>query len=90
MFQNYWLAKFCPRDRYSFIDSSNRDINYKKRVMSTLLYKRVHFLSSFKFKLLIIFFKLLIPHLAIRISFIEDGQMSAILPVGNVQDIATI
>ena len=37
VFQNYWLAQFYPGDRHSFIDSSNRDINYRKRVTSTLL-----------------------------------------------------
>jgi len=88
VFQNYCLAQFCPRD--NFIDSSNRDINYKKRVTNTLLCKCVHFLSSFKFKLPIIFFNLFIPNLEIRISFTGGGQISAILSGGNFQDIARI
>jgi len=88
--ENYWLAQFCPRDRYNFIDSSNKDINYKKCVTYTLLYKCVHFLTSFKFKLLITFFNILIPNLEIRIRFIGGGQISAILSVGNNQDIARI
>ena len=71
---------------YDFVMSYNGMASIK----STLLYKCVQFWGSFKLKLLIIFFKLLIPKLEIRISYIEGGQMSAVLSAGNVQDIVRI